>query len=782
MSPSRSGYRPPMRTPVSTYRLQITARFDLFAAAEALTYLHDLGVDWVYLSPLLEAEPGSDHGYDVVAHDRIDPARGGAEGLAAVSAEARRLGMGVLVDIVPNHVGVATPRLNAWWWDLLTHGPSSRYAAAFDVDWELAGDRVRIPVVGDDDVLPGGAIGNLTVVENELRYFDLRFPLAPRTSGGTPDAVHAEQHYELVSWRVADHGLNYRRFFAVNTLAGIRVEDRAVFDESHVEIKRWFEEGLVDGLRVDHPDGLRDPASYLDDLAGLTGGSYVLVEKILEPGERLEPGWATAGTTGYDALGQIDRVLTDPDGQQPLTTLEARMHGRTLDWSELTHGTKRAVADGILGSEVRRVVREVAHPAVADETLVDAVAELVACFPVYRSYLPRGAEHLDRAFADARRRRPDLADGFDLLAPVLHDATRPAAQRFQQTTGAVMAKGVEDCAFYRTSRLTSLTEVGGDPSEFCLSVEEFHAAMTERQRERPQAMTATTTHDTKRGEDVRARITVLAEVPDVWSDALDRLLALAPLPDPGFGSLLWQAVVGSWPAARERLHGYAEKAMREAGDRTTWTEPDAAYEGAVHAAVDAAYDDPAVSEILHGLVARIAGPGWSNAMSAKLVALTMPGVPDVYQGSELWEQSLVDPDNRRPVDLDVRRRLLERVRAGELPVLTPAVGDRGDAKLMVTHAALTLRRDQPQRFTTYAPVTARGEAAGHVLSFDRGGALSVATRLPAGLETRGWGDTVLDLPAGTWADLLTGREYAGTAPLSVLLADLPVTLLIRELG
>jgi (1->4)-alpha-D-glucan 1-alpha-D-glucosylmutase len=796
-----------MRTPVSTYRLQITARFDLFAAAEVLSYLHDLGVDWVYLSPLLEAEPGSDHGYDVVAHDRVDPARGGAAGLAAVSTEARRLGMGVLVDIVPNHVGIATPHVNAGWWDLLTHGRSSRYAAAFDVDWDLGGGRVRIPVVGDDDVLPDGRVGNLTLVErsrdhgDELRYFDHRFPIAPGTlvstrstegepsssavPGGTddPDEVHARQHYELVSWRVADHGLNYRRFFAVNSLAGIRVEDRAVFDESHVEIKRWFDEGLVDGLRVDHPDGLRDPGSYLDDLAGITGGAYVLVEKILEPGERLEPGWATAGTTGYDALGLVDRVLTDPDGERPLTAVEARLHGRPFDWTELIHDTKRAVADGILGSEVRRVVREcgpLAEPGRGTDDLVDAAAELVACFPVYRSYLPDGREHLDQALADARRRRPELTAAFDVLAPVLGDASHPAAQRFQQTTGAVMAKGVEDCAFYRTSRLTSLTEVGGDPSEFSLSVDEFHAALAERQRDWPHAMTTTSTHDTKRGEDVRARITVLAELPSRWAGALDRLLALAPMPDPGFGNLLWQAVAGAWPASRERLHAYAEKAMREAGDRTTWAEPDDAYESAVHAAVDAAFDDPEVRAVLDELVANLAGPGWSNSLSAKLVALTMPGVPDVYQGSELWERSLVDPDNRRPVDFGVRRGVLERVRGGERPVLTSALDDRGDAKLLVTQAALTLRRQQPHRFTTYAPVVASGDAAGHALAFDRGGALAVVTRMPVGLARRGWGDTVLHLPAGEWADLLSGREYSGDARLQVLLADLPVALLIRE--
>jgi (1->4)-alpha-D-glucan 1-alpha-D-glucosylmutase len=447
------------------------------------------------------------------------------------------------------------------------------------------------------------------------------------------------------------------------------------------------------------------------------------------------------------------------------------------------------VADGILGSEVRRVVRESSvvggDPSVVErsrdhDALVDAVAELVACFPVYRSYLPAGLEHLEHTLADARRRRPDLAGAFDALEPVLADASHPAAQRFQQTTGAVMAKGVEDCAFYRTSRLTSLTEVGGDPGEFSLTVDEFHTAMAERQRDWPHAMTTTSTHDTKRGEDVRARITVLAELPGLWAETLDRLLALAPLPDPGFGNLLWQAVAGVWPASRERLHAYAEKAMREAGDRTTWTAADETYEAAVHAAVDAAYDDPEVREVLDRLVARVAAPGWSNSLSAKLVALTMPGVPDVYQGSELWEQSLVDPDNRRPVDFDVRRTLLEGIRAGGRPVTTPSVDDRGDAKLLVTRAALVLRRDEPHRFTSYTPVAVRGEAAGHVLAFDRGGALSVATRMPVGLAERGWGDTTLELPGGTWADLLTGRTYSADAPLVRLLADHPVALLVRD--
>jgi (1->4)-alpha-D-glucan 1-alpha-D-glucosylmutase len=769
----------PERVPASTYRLQITADFDLFAAAERLPYLRDLGVDWVYLSPLLAAEPGSTHGYDVVAHDRIDESRGGAAGLAALSAEARRLGLGVLVDIVPNHVGVATPPANAWWWDLLQHGRGSEHAVAFDVDWDAGDGRIRIPVLGDDTTL--------RVEDGELRYFDHRFPIAPGTGDGTPDEVHARQHYELVHWSRADHDLNYRRFFAVNTLAGVRVEEPDVLADTHVEIKRWFDEELVDGLRVDHPDGLRDPRGYLDDLADVTGGAYVLVEKILEAGEHLPASWATSGTTGYDALAGIDRVLTDPSGQAPLDDLESRLRGAAVDWHAMIHDTKRAVADGILGAEVRRIVREVVATGSTSEDearLVDAVAELLACFPVYRSYLPEARGHAERAFEEARTRRPDLADVLAALEPVLGDPDADPAKRFQQTSGMVMAKGVEDCAFYRWSRLTSLNEVGGDPSEFAMSLDEFHEAMAGRQADWPHAMTALSTHDTKRGEDVRARITVLAEIPHVWESHLDILLTRAPVPDRGFGSLLWQAILGAWPASRERLHAYAEKAMREAGDRTTWTAPDPAYEAAMHAAVDAVFDDEAVRRVLAELLAHVVAPGWSNSLAAKLVALTMPGVPDVYQGSELWEQSLVDPDNRRGVDLDLRADLLSAARDGARLPLRDTEDDPGGAKLLVTHRALTLRRDHPELFTTYRSVGATGPAGDHVLAFDRGGAVTVATRLPIGLKRRGgWGDTELLLPAGTWRDKITGgstRSTAGGARLADVLARYPVALLVKE--
>lgn len=761
-----------MRTPHSTYRLQVSQDFDLHAAARVLPYLHDLGVDWVYLSPILASEPGSTHGYDVVAFDHIDEERGGEAGLAAVSAEARRLGMGILVDIVPNHVGVATPSEDPWWWDVLRLGRASEHANAFDVDWAAGDGRIVIPVIGDDDedairVVPSAKGGG------EVRYHDQRFPLAPGTT------TLEEQHYELVNWRAADEDLNYRRFFAVNTLAAVRVEDPEVFAETHVEIKRWFDEGLVDGLRVDHPDGLRDPKRYLDDLAALTGGAYVLVEKILEPGEELPSEWATAGTTGYDALALVDRVLTDPAGEAPLTALEDRLRGAPVDWARMVHDNKRAVADGILHSEVLRISREVAtyleaRDESADEDAVaDAIGELLACFPVYRSYLPEGRHHLDEAFAAARAERPDLAETYDVLEPVMNDEWGQPARRFQQTSGMVMAKGVEDCSFYRWSRLTSLNEVGADPSVFSVDVATFHDAMATRQRDWPVSMTTLSTHDTKRGEDVRARITVLAEEPGHWEQALDELLRLAPVPDPAFGSLLWQAVLGAWtpdhlPDLPERLHGYAEKAMREAGDHTTWTEPDEAYEAAVHAAVDAVFASEEVRAVLTDLAARIDAPAQANSLVAKLLALTMPGVPDVYQGSELWETSLVDPDNRRPVDFDHR-----------VAVLAGTAEDDAAAKLHVTCSALTLRRERPELFTGYTPVTATGSAAGHAVAYDRGGAITVVTRLPVGLAAvGGWGDTTLDLPPGTWHDVLTGLDTDGR--LADLLAVHPVALLVRK--
>jgi (1->4)-alpha-D-glucan 1-alpha-D-glucosylmutase len=790
-----------MRIPQSTYRLQITHDFDLATAARTVEYLHELGVDWVYLSPLLTAQKGSAHGYDVADHWSIDPARGGAAGLARLAAKARQLGMGIMVDIVPNHVGIGHPWENRWWWDVLARGRESVYATAFDVDWEAGGDRLLLPVVADADLLEDGTVGHLSVVGDELRYHEQRFPLASgslRSPGEDANVVHDRQHYQLVGWREADRDLNYRRFFAVNTLAAIRVEDRAWFTLSHGEIRRWFDDGLVDGLRVDHIDGLRAPRRYLDDLAELTGGAYVLVEKILaleeddEHGvtiEALPPDWATAGTTGYEALALIDRVLVDPAGEPSLTALEDRLRGAPVDWAAMVREGKLAVAHGMLSSEVRRIARDLLRelPAVVApdiHNIVDGLAEVMAELDVYRTYLPFGVEHLERAFAAAAAARPDLESVLAIIQPLLADPEAPSAQRFQQTSGMVMAKGVEDNSFFRWSRLTSLNEVGGDPAVFSVSVERFHELMAERQRDWPEALTAGTTHDTKRGEDTRARITVLSEVPDAWRDAIDELMTLMPVRDRGFAHLLSQAVVGAWPTTPARLHTYAEKAMREAGEHTWWTAPSPAYEGTFQANVDAIFTSPEVADVLDRMLRIVVGPGRSNALAAKLLSITVPGVPDLYQGSELWEHSLVDPDNRRPVDYGARIELLGQLAAGARPMLTGDLEDDGAVKLLVTRVGLTLRRDHPELFTGYAPLLAAGAAAKHVVAFDRGGAITVVTRLPVGLATSGgWADTSLPLPEGSWQDLVSGREVvaeSGATPLATLLEHYPVALLVRR--
>ena len=755
-------------------------------------------MDWAYLSPLLKAAEGSDHGYDVVDPSQVDPARGGAAGLDRFVGAARDAGLGVLVDIVPNHMGVAVPADNPWWWDVLTHGRESRYAEAFDIDWDFGGGKVRLPILGAelDDVIgdlhvapaPAGEVAG-TSSPGVLRYFDHVLPLAPGSLDGVDPsdvgAVLDRQHWELIWWRREASDLNYRRFFAITTLAGVRVEVPEVFDETHAEILRWVREGLVDGLRIDHPDGLLDPGGYLEQLAAATGGIFVLVEKILEFAatehpEQLPAWWHTDGTTGYDAMAEFDRVLVDPAGEAPLDALDRRLRDAsglpTESWHDVIHTTKRMIADTMQAAEIGRLVRcldpavRTAHPDAAD-----ALAELLTCFPTYRSYLPAGREWLEYAAATASARRPDLAASIDALVPVLADPSFEVARRFQQTAGPVMAKGVEDTAFYRFSRLGSLTEVGGDPSVFALTVDGFHAAQQRRQSAWPHAMTALTTHDTKRSEDTRARLAVLSEIPQRWTAALERFRQIASTGHGPFDDLLWQAIVGSWPASADRLHAYAEKAAREAAEATSWWDPVPAFEERVHAVVDAALGAPEVA----AFVDEIAGYGWSNSLSAKLLQLTGPGVPDVYQGTERWELSLVDPDNRHAVDFAGNARMLADLDAAADRGEVPAVDASGRAKLLVTSRALRLRRDRADLFTRYTPMTVVGDASDHAVAFDRGGALTVATRLPVGLAARGgWRDTVLLRHPGPTVDVLTGRAYAGgEIALSDLLSVYPVALL-----
>jgi len=428
------------------------------------------------------------------------------------------------------------------------------------------------------------------------------------------------------------------------------------------------------------------------------------------------------------------------------------------------------VDETLLPAELHRMARLV--PEVPDAE--PALAEVAVAFTVYRSYLPAGAEHLDEALALAAQRRPELAERLDALSPRLHDPEDELAKRMQQLSGATMAKGVEDTAYYRYARFIALNEVGGDPDEFGIPLARFHQLQNERQQDQPRSMTALSTHDTKRGEDVRARLAVLTEVGEAWTRFAERVLEVSTVPNRALAYFVAQALAGAGRVEVGRTHAYVEKSMREASDGTTWTEPDEAFETTVHALVDAAYDGP-LSDDWDALTAVLAAPGWSNALGQKLVQLTMPGVPDVYQGTELWEDSLVDPDNRRPVDYAERRALLAAFETAEEP---PAVDPSGAAKLWVVRQALRARRDHPELFTSYDPVAADGPAAAHLVGFDRGGAITLATRLPVTLEAEGgWRGTAITLPARR-VDVLTGREHEGTLDVAEVLDRYPVALLL----
>jgi (1->4)-alpha-D-glucan 1-alpha-D-glucosylmutase len=754
--------------PASTYRLQIRSSFDLAAAARLCAYLRELGAAAIYLSPILASARGSEHGYDVVDFGRVDDARGGPAGWRALVDAAQEHGLRLVLDIVPNHTGIADASQNRPWWDVLRLGEQSPYAPWFDIDWSRG--RVLLPVLGDDF----DATRDLAVAGDELHYGEHRFPLASGTEGGTAEQVHDRQHYELVNFRRAYTEQSYRRFFAVPTLAGLRVEDGTVFEATHREVLRLVDDGVA-GLRIDHPDGLADPLGYLSRLRAAAPDAWLTVEKILEPGEALPASWPVAGTTGYDALAEVTALLVDPSAEAALSDLYRSLTGDRRSFAQHVEAGKRLVATTILRPEVRRLAGLCASVPRAGE----AITELLVAFPVYRSYLPEGVSHLAAAVDTAIRRRPSLASAIAALHARLADPADELCVRFQQTSGAVMAKGVEDTAYYRYTRFVALNEVGGDPTRFGSGLEGFHAAQARRQRVAPQGMTTLSTHDTKRGEDVRARLAVLAEVPREWGVLVRHLMERDPAPNAAFGYLLWQTFAGAGFIGRERMHAYAEKAMREAADGTSWIDPDRAFEAAVHAAVDATYDVPEIRDPLTAFVERITPFGWVNSLSQKLVQLTMPGVPDVYQGTEIWEDSLVDPDNRRPVDFPSRQALLAQLARLSRPTGPPPVDETGAAKLWLVSRALCLRRDRPDLFADYTAIHARGPAADHVVAFDRGGALTVATRLPLRLAGEGgWRDTTLRL-AGPYTDVLSGRSWAGVVRLADLLDVLPVALLAR---
>lgn len=830
-----------MRPLLATYRLQLRAGMRLRDARRLVPYLERLGVSHLYLSPILCARTGSTHGYDVTDPQRLDPALGSEADLRSLAAALHAAGMGLLLDIVPNHMA-ADPEAPAFA-DVLRRGRDSPFAPMFDIDWD-APTPLRLPVLG----APLGrelAAGRLVRRGDCVVYAGRRYPLSPSTLAGSDASLGSllrRQPYRLAYWRSARRRLAYRRFFDVNELIGLRQEDEAVFRYTHRTLLAWVRAGLVDGLRIDHVDGLLAPGRYLARLRRAVGDRVpLLVEKILAPGERLPSRWPVEGTTGYEFIPEVEGLLHDVGGVRRLEGIWRRFTGQRRGWEDTAVACKRRVLRSLLEADLRRVVRAGLGPAAgarALTTLETGLVELIAQLPVYRTYLQRGARPrdvdrrrlrgaLERASRHAERR--SLQPLRELLEPIAW----PFVEKLQQLSGPCAAKGIEDTALYVHVPLLSRNEVGGHPAPLPDGVGRFHQAARERQRRWARSLLATTTHDTKRSADVRARLAVLSELPDAWAEALrswaaanrrhKRRVAGRLLPDRNTESLLYQTLVGVWPlergagashaALRARVEAYMVKAAREAKRHTSWLDPNGTFESALLGFVRAALRDRRFVGELTAFVERIARPGLWNALSRTLLQLTAPGVPDVYQGDELWSFALVDPDNRRPVDFERRRRLLRAVERGfaappasRLRFLERLVREPEDGrlKLHVVRATLGLRRTQPRLFAdgSYHALRARGGRRRHVVAFARRSGtrelrvlaprlpltlVGDSARAPVGAEV--WGGTRLPVAGAgeSWRCVLSGRTLRTRsepgAGASLALADafavLPVALLVR---
>ncbi|ADG74639.1 malto-oligosyltrehalose synthase [Cellulomonas flavigena DSM 20109] len=827
--PERRSVRPGHPVPVSTYRVQLGADLTFDDVAARVPYYASLGVTHVYLSPVLAAAPGSTHGYDVVDHDTVSPVLGGEDGLRRLADVAHGAGLGLVLDIVPNHMAVPTPVWhNRALWSVLADGSDSPFAAWFDVDWSAGDGAVLMPVLGDrigavlardelqlaEQDVPG--VGTCTV----LRYHDHVFPVRAGTEALPLAELVERQHYRLAYWKVADEELNYRRFFDVGTLVAVRVEDPEVFDATHALVLRLLREGVVDGLRIDHPDGLADPAGYLARLREVTDGAWVVVEKILAGAEELPDDWATAGTTGYEALWRVQQAFVDPGGAALLGSVLHRVTGDGSDAFEaLEQDAKREVVDGPLYAEVHRLTNlaaEICHDdlRLRDHTwraLEECLVELLVAFDRYRAYVvpgepapPTSVAVLTTAAQRARRRLGAEREAtMDVLVDLLLGREAGSAGRtrdprrdelvvrFQQTCGAVMAKGVEDTAFYRWTHLVALCEVGGEPVRFATTPTDLAAWAAQAQASAPLGMTTLSTHDTKRGEDTRARLGVLSELPHEWSALVEDLRRVSAsyrgtLLDGRTEYLLWQTLAGTWtddgPIEEDRLVEYVTKAVREAKSRTTWTAPDAAYEDAVLSTARRARTDPEVLGLLGDWDLRTREAVRAATLGSKLVQLTLPGVADVYQGTEVPFPTLVDPDNRRPVDVDALAARLARLDEGAGPRTL------ADEKLLVTSRALRVRRDVREAFVgPEAGFVPLGHSSGHAMTYARtaGGeprVVVVATRLAAAVERLGgWTEHTVALPDGPWHDVLADRAVpGGVRRVADVLDRLPVALLVRE--
>ncbi|MHB1700252.1 MAG: malto-oligosyltrehalose synthase [Acidobacteriaceae bacterium] len=627
------------------------------------------------------------------------------------------------------------------------------------------------------------------------------------------------QNYRLAYWRTADQELGYRRFFDVNTLVGLRVEREHVFTETHSLIAKWLKEGVLDGIRVDHPDGLRDPFHYFERLRKTAPDAWIVAEKILDPGERLRKSWPIQGTTGYDFLNQANGVLIDPDGLTEITKIYADFTGESTDYTTICHEKKLSVMQEGLGSDVNRLTSLFVEICEGNRDRRDytrteirrAIREVAACFPVYRTYVDAECSNcvqiteedereIYKAVAGAKNSRQDVDPGlFDFLADVLCLRSRGKLEaefvmRFQQFTGPVMAKGVEDTALYCYNRLTGLNEVGSDPSRQGVSVDEFHTFCADTHRNHPLTMVTLSTHDTKRSEDVRARIAVLSEMAVRWRSALRRFsrtnaqFRSGKFPDRNAEYLYYQTLIGAWPLTPDRAAAYMLKAARESKQHTSWTAGNAEYEAALQSFIHGTLQHQPFLQAAQEIVDRVMVPGRINSLAQTLLKHTAPGVPDQYQGTELWNLSLVDPDNRRPVDYDRRRALLAELpnlSATDIAAKIPDPGDDGLPKLFIIHRSLTLRREHPEWFgpdATYTPLAAQGPKAASMIGFLRSENVAVIVpRLP--LTANGnWPNTTVCLPAGSWKSAFSKENFIGGSQLELqaIFDNFPVALLTRE--
>jgi (1->4)-alpha-D-glucan 1-alpha-D-glucosylmutase len=879
-----------IRTPLATYRVQLTQDFDLRDAAQLVDYLQALGVTHLYVSPYLHAERGSGAGYDVTDHQRVDDKLGGEAARQELVRALAERGMGQVLDIVPNHMAIDT-RNNRFWWDVLENGRASPYAEFFDIHWNATGNhadhRILLPVLGDHYgcVLEAGQIK----LEREgatfvAHYYEHQFPIALETMAGplraaaersnsdtlafladslarlvtrenSPDGAHwyrnkqvlraqlmqllAEQpmvstavdaaltelnnnhdqmdrllrmqHYRLAYWHAGADELNFRRFFDIDQLAALHVENPRVFDHTHALVLDWIRRGEADGLRIDHANGLYDAEQYLWRLRQRASDAWIVVEKIMEPGEHLPDTWPVQGTTGYDFLGQVNGLSIDPAGEEPLTRLYAELTGEPTDYQEIVHQAKLDMLHSSFGGEVQYLTSLLSaitrrHRRFCDLTarqLREGLEELEASFPVRRPHIraeagqisEQDARHVQAATQAASQRRPDLdAQLWECFQNLLLLKWRGELETrfvmaFQQFITDAGTMGTEDTAFYRYNRLVSLCEVGANPAHFAVSPDEFHAFCAYIQEHWPHTMLTTSTHDTKRSEDVRLRINLLSEIPQAWEQFARRCFQRNArhrqngMPSRNAEYLLYQTLVGSWPIALERIQSVMLKAACEAKQETAWRYPNPAYENALKTFVEAVWKDEAFVDDLARFVAPLVEPARISSLAETLIKCTAPGIPDIYQGTELWALNLVDPDNRRPVDFALRRDLLDALEHASLEEILRRM-DEGLPKLFVIHRALKTRHRLPHLFgpeATYRPLQPRGEKAPHLVAFQRGkGLITVVPRLLLGLGGD-WGATTVELPRGTWVNQFTDDEVkGGTVRLDELFARFPVALLVRK--